>query len=70
MSKSMYNDAQWAWLHERYKEGFFMADLADFAGCSINNLRYHWFRLGLMVPPGKPRILDKDAFNALQDKYD
>ena len=66
MSKSVYSDAQWRWLFDRNKEGYFQAELADFAGCSLTTMRYHWYRLGLKKDPNTIPPLDREEFESLR----
>ena len=63
--QSMYTDAQWKWLLDRFKEGYTMAELAEFAGCGTANLVYHWRRLGLRSWKTEREPLSKEEFNAL-----
>jgi DNA-binding CsgD family transcriptional regulator len=39
--RSLYTDAQWEWIVERYKEGHTHADLAAFLGLSEHTVGYH-----------------------------
>ena len=63
--KSMYTDAQWKWLHDRLKEGYYRTELFAFARCSKGNLDYHWERLGLAVDRGMLPPLNRAEFEAL-----
>lgn len=63
--RSMYTDAQWLWLHDRFTEGHSVKGLADFAGCSIPNIMHHWRRLGRLARKYERKPLSKKEFNAL-----
>ena len=65
MGNSMYTDAQWKWLHDRFKEGYFLKELKDFAGCSMGNMCHHWRRLKLGSYQDDFPPLNRDEFNAL-----
>lgn len=64
-SKSVYTDAQWTWMHDRFKEGYPMTELAEFAGVSFSSFVYHWHRLHLRLPTYARPPLNKKEFNAL-----
>ena len=64
-TNSMYNDAQWSWLFDRFIEGYSMTELADFAGCGTANLVHHWRRLGFRSWKSERKPLNRKEFNAL-----
>lgn len=45
-SQNPYTDAQWAWIAERYREGYQIKDLAAFLGMSREHIRRHLAMLG------------------------
>lgn len=62
--KSMYTDAQWKWLHDRFMDGCTIKELIEFAMCHRNTMTYHWERLGLSTSKhGGP--LNREEFEAL-----
>ena len=63
--KSMYNDAQWVWLFDRFTEGYTMKELAKFARCGTDNFVYHWHRLGLRLEKSERYPLSRKEFDAL-----
>lgn len=69
IQKSMYTDAQWRWLHDRFLDGSTIKELVEFAACHRNTLTYHWERLGLSTSRrGKP--LDREEFEAVWSNED
>lgn len=65
-----YTDAQWAWIAERYQEGYRIKDLAAFLGMSREHIRRHLAMLG--AHPYAQDELDPlssraDEFNRLRD---
>jgi hypothetical protein len=65
MGNSMHTDAQWRWLYDRYKEGYFYKELASFAGCSEGNLCCHWKRLKLTRRFCEYKPLNREEFESL-----
>jgi hypothetical protein len=65
MGNSIYTDAQWRWLYERYKEGYLYKELADFAGCSKSLLCSHWKRLKLTRHFCEYKPLNREEFESL-----
>lgn len=70
MLRGMYTDAQWAWLYDRYCEGYSIAELSVFANCNINTMTYHWKRLALRFGPDHRPVLSREAFDALGRRED
>ena len=66
--KSMYTDAQWRWLHDKFIEGYTVQILSEFAMCHRNSIQYHWTRLGYPCTREYLKELDREEFNALGDK--
>ncbi len=65
-----YTDAQWAWIAERYREGYRIKELAAFLGMSREHIRRHLAMLG--AHPYAQNELDPlssraDEFNRLGD---
>ena len=50
MSKiSPYNDAQWAWVAERYREGYTITSLSAWLGVHRETVRRHLMWMGYMT---------------------
>lgn len=65
-----YTDAQWAWIAERYREGYRIKELAAFLSMSREHIRRHLAMLG--AHPYAQNELDPlssraDEFNRLGD---
>ena len=54
MNESVYSPAQWAWIAERFREGYTIRSLADFLGVSRETVRRHLQAMGV-----KPYGLDE-----------
>ena len=69
MADFVYSPAQWAWITERFREGYTIRSLAEFLGVSRETVRRHLQAMG-----AKPYGLDelvplderKEEFNALR----
>ena len=66
--KSIYSDAQWRWIADRYKEGYDATELAEFLGVWECSIYRHMRRLGVKRgvykrPPLRDRARE---FNALR----
>lgn len=46
-SEDLYTEAQWKWIEAKYREGYFMNQLADFLGIGRNSLRRIFQRRGI-----------------------
>ena len=46
-SEDLYTEAQWQWIEAKYREGYFMKDLAEFLGIGRNSLRRIFQRRGI-----------------------
>ena len=46
-SEDVYTEAQWQWIEAKYREGYFMNQLADFLGIGRNSLRRIFQRRGI-----------------------
>lgn len=65
--RSMYTDAQWKWLHDRFLEGYSLYKLTEFAITHRNNITHHWARLGLSTNRSYLKPLSREEFDALGD---
>lgn len=54
----LYTEAQWQWVEQKYREGYFLKDLADFLGIHKETLRRVFQRRGV-----KP--VDREAMTPL-----
>lgn len=63
--KSMYTEAQWRWLHEKYVKGYSLRSLAQFAVCHPHSIQYHWDKLGLPCTREYLGALCHEEFKAL-----
>jgi hypothetical protein len=48
MNKSIFNDAQWRWAADRYRDGYTQKMLAEFLGVHRYTLTRHLQRLGVL----------------------
>ena len=46
-SEDLYTEAQWQWIEQKYREGYFMSQLAEFLGIGRNALRRVFQRRGI-----------------------
>ncbi len=61
MSASILTDAQWAWVADRWREGYTMDQLADFVGLGREAVRRGLIRHGA-------RPIDKESLPPLEER--
>lgn len=69
-SKLPYSDRQWAWIADRYREGYRIKDIAAFVRISRENVRRNLARMGVhpyAQDELEPLSSRKAEFNALGD---
>lgn len=67
---SIFTDAQWDWVAEKYKEGYSAYSLADFLGMTTTPVYNQIKKRGVVTEGKKPRPLSDfaDEFNRLGDQ--
>lgn len=65
--RSMYSEEQWAWVADRYRDGYTIYELADFLDMSYSMVAVHMRRFGVMRASfEKPSLRDRAReFNEL-----
>ncbi len=58
MARSIYSDAQWEWVAERYHEGWRLFELAEFLGLTPQAVGYHMKKIGV-----KPRTIRQRLYS-------
>lgn len=46
-SEDLYTEAQWQWIEQKYREGYFMSQLAEFLGIGRNTILRIFQRRGI-----------------------
>lgn len=64
---SIYSEAQWQWVAEKYRAGYSQLELARFLGVNRETIRRRFQKMGVLPEEGgRLPELDKKEFNSLR----